>query len=35
MVCTPIGDEGNIDDEEDAEYLLSRGEKGNPSEKSF
>ena len=32
---TPIGDECNMDDEEDAEYLPARGAKGDPSVKYF
>ena len=32
-VCTHIGDECNMDDEEDAEYLPARGAKGDPSVK--
>ena len=34
-VRTPIGDECNMDDEEDIDYLPARGAKGDPSVKSF
>uniref|UniRef100_A0AAV1U9D9 Uncharacterized protein n=1 Tax=Peronospora matthiolae TaxID=2874970 RepID=A0AAV1U9D9_9STRA len=34
-VRTTIGDECNMDDEEDAEYLPARRAKGDPSVKSF
>uniref|UniRef100_A0AAV1VPD8 Reverse transcriptase Ty1/copia-type domain-containing protein n=1 Tax=Peronospora matthiolae TaxID=2874970 RepID=A0AAV1VPD8_9STRA len=34
-VRTPIGDECNMDDGEDAEYLPARGAKGDPSVKFF
>ena len=34
-VRTPIGDECNMDAEDDAAYLPARGAKGDPSMKSF